>query len=300
MEPPIATTLPSTTLPSGMSMSWPNLTRSLSWSWSGGSGTSGVSGASGSSTSPASSFAASALCRAMRDFFETASFAPSMTRTEIPSSSDPARAVLSATAFERLFEGAEAPRAGCACTSNAAIIKIRSESAAIQERGLVRTIRSEREANMAHTPFVAAGWSQQYVERESQGDENGAGHLNLGRPEGNDRGARNRPQGSQREPDLVRERHVEGDLVAEPLRARRDRRCRGMDRGHDPYIGVGNAKGRGNPRQIRENHDREREGGGAQRRAETLRSRAQESAGAQDLAHDAVLEEGGRREQRHA
>src|ERR1044071_3923188 len=94
---------------------------------------------------------------------------PSMTRTEIPSSSEERRTV-SAAAFVRLLEGVEAASAMDAARE-AAVRSARNEAAAIQDFVLVPAIISEREANMAHTPFVATGWSQQDEKRESQGDE---------------------------------------------------------------------------------------------------------------------------------
>ena len=112
---------------------------------------------------------------------------PSMTRTEIPSSSLLGRSV-SAAAFVRACEAAQE---GVDPNSAARIVRS-SNPAAI---GRLEWFRSEREANMAHTPFVATGWSQQDEERESQGDEQSAGHASLRGPEHDDRSPR---QGAQR------------------------------------------------------------------------------------------------------
>src|SRR6267143_4297077 len=208
--PPNATTSPSITLPAGMTMSCPKRTRSFPL-FSGGSGRSGAF-ASSDSSAWIRTFARMGCA-----LLEVVDFPSSITRTEIPSSRDPDREALSAAAFAAAFAGADAPDADGAGRSSAARSRTRNDVAAIQETGLVRTIMSERQANMAHTPFVATGWAQHDVERESQGDEDGAGHLNFRRPERDDRGMWNRLQRVHREPDLTRDRHVERDLVAEPF-----------------------------------------------------------------------------------
>src|SRR5438874_1083940 len=149
----------------------------------------------------ASPRAALARSRAVRTCF-TGCLPSSTTRTEIPSSEAAfgmlSAADLEAAAFDRVFwadagDGRKSARAS----------RSRKDAAAIHAYGLVRTIRSEREANMAHTPFVATGWSQHDVERESQGDEDGARDLDLGRAKRNDRGARQRPERLDRDPDLI-------------------------------------------------------------------------------------------------
>src|SRR2546422_9402769 len=228
MFPPIATTSPSITLPAGMTMSWPKRTRSFP----------PFSGGSGAFPSSASPSWTRTFARMECALFEAIDFPSSITRTEIPSSRDPSRGTLSVEAFDTVFAAAGAPDAGGAGRSSAARSRRRNEVAAIQETALVRTIMSERQANMAHTPFVATGWSQHDVERESQGNEDCAGHLNFRRLERDDRGAWNRLQRLHREPDLTRDRHVERDLVAEPLRSRGHPGDRGVDRGHDPDGGV--------------------------------------------------------------
>ena len=99
----------------------------------------------------------------------------------MPSSWEPGFETLSGAAFV----GAAFDRF-CAAAgdgrSSAAARRSSKDAATIHAYGFVRGIRSEREANMAHTPFVATGWSQHDIERESQGDENRARDLNLGRP----------------------------------------------------------------------------------------------------------------------
>jgi hypothetical protein len=59
---------------------------------------------------------------------------------------------------------------------------------------------------MADTPFVAAGWSQHHVERESQGEEDDAGHLRFRSPERHEDDARNVFQRPHRDPNLAHDR----------------------------------------------------------------------------------------------
>src|SRR6267142_852758 len=300
-DPPSVITLPSITFSAGITMSWPKRTRSLEWSsdGSGGSGASGVSGWSASSI--ASPRAALARSRAVRTRLDTVCFPSSMTRTEIPSSSAPAFGTLSTAAldvavFDRDFwADAGAGRRSARASSS------RKDAAAIQvhANGLVRTIRSEREANMAHTPFVATGWSQHDVERESQGDEDGARDLDLGRSKRNDRGARQRTERLERDPDLIQERHVDRDPAGNPLQHGGHSRDRAVDGRHQPDVGIGETQAARDSRQVCEDPHREHEAEGAHSGADPLPSGVQESARRAELADDAALERSGDRVELH-
>src|SRR5262249_4041685 len=174
---------------------------------------SGTSGGSGVAGSPFIAFALSrstfARSFSMRARSRASATVPlsSFTRTRNPSSVVSAAAVL---------------RVGVAPNARDAVQSKRNEIARSAKEtrigpGAVRSHVLEREAHMADTAFMGAGWPQREIERDPQGEHDGARGLSLRGAEGEERGARKRLERAERSPDLARDRFVEREVEREPL-----------------------------------------------------------------------------------